>query len=471
MDLVPRHPPGPAAPLPRQPAFPGQFAFPPQFTWGVASSAYQVEGSPLADGASPSTWHEFCRQPGRIRDGATGDVACDHYHRWPEDVATMRSLGLKAYRFSVAWPRIVPEAGRGNEAGLDFYRRLVDGLLAAGIEPWVTLFHWETPMWLERLGGLTARSSVDHFQFHVEAVVRALGDRVRHWITVNEPLDYSALGYVLGMFPPGRVRDLRGMYHSSHHLLLAHGRAVDVIRALAPGSSVGIALPLVWISPLREGSRFDRGAARFMDGVYSRFYLDAVLRASYPADVLPRTRRYLPRGWERDLPAIGRPIDFLGVNYYAREVYRWAPLSPIIRAKEVRPPDAPRSPMWEIWAPGLYRHLARLRDEYGNPPVVITENGFPTVESPGVDPLADHDRIRYLRDHVSAMAQAMVDGCDCRGYFHWSLVDNFEWQYGFTMRFGLLRTDFSTQERRWRASASWFKELASCGRLPREAGD
>jgi beta-glucosidase len=443
-----------------------RIAFPPGFTWGAASSAYQVEGSPLADGASPSNWHEFSHRPGRIRDGSTGDVACDHYRRWPADVALMRDLGIRAYRFSVSWPRVVPEPGRPNPAGLAFYDRLVDALLAAGIEPWVTLFHWDTPIWLERRGGFTARESVDQFAFYVETVLRALGNRVRHWITLNEPLNYSALGYVMGVFPPGRHRDLRGNYHVSHHLVLSHGRALEAIRGLAPLAYAGIALSQVWISPRDPGRPGDRAAADFMDGVYNRFFLDAVTRGVYPADVVSRAGRFLPRGFERDIGAPARPTDFIGVNYYTRDVYRRAPLSPYTRARLSVDPAAPRNAVgWEIWPEGMSRCLARLRDEYGNPEVVITENGYPTIEKGGTDPLDDPDRIAYLRNHIAAVGKAIADGCPCTGYFHWSLTDNFEWAYGCAVRFGLVRVDYPTQERQPRASARWYRDLIAANAL------
>lgn len=442
-----------------------RITFPRDFTWGAATSSYQIEGSPLADGASPSIWHEFSHQNGRIIDGGNGDLACDHYRRWPEDIRQMRELGLAAYRFSVAWPRIVSEPGKVNAAGLDFYKRLVDGLLESGIEPWITLFHWETPAWLERLGGFTTRESVGHFAFHVETVLRALGDRVGHWITENEPSNYAALGYAIGVFPPGRSRDLPGMYHAAHHLLLAHGRALEAIRAVSPHAQAGIALGTVWIAPRNPRSRLDRAAARFMDGVYTRFYLDAVLRGTYPADVLREAARFLPRGFEKDLPGIAQTPDFLGLNYYNQETFRWAPLQPYIRARKVQDARAPRSPLWEIFPPGLYLHMARLRDQYTNPPVVITENGFPTIETAGRDPLDDPERVGYLRDHVALVGRAIEDGCKCLGYFHWTLMDNFEWQHGFTVRFGLLRTDFGSQKRQWRTSARWYRDLLSARAL------
>lgn len=438
----------------------GRIAFPPGFTWGAATSAYQVEGSPLADGAAPSLWHEYCRRPGRIHDGSTGDVACDHYRRWREDIELMRGLGLRAYRFSTAWNRVFPEPGRLNPAGLAFYDRLVDGLLAAGIEPWLTLFHWETPAWLERLGGFTRRESAGHFEQFAEAVARALGDRVKRWITMNEPLVYATLGYGTGEYAPGRRNDLRGMFRASHHLLVAHNRAAAVLRARVPGARIGIAQHLRWMDPADPSSPADRAAAAFMDEGGNRFYLDPYFRGSYPEGILRRSRRFLPRGFEEDAAAAKGTLDFLGVNYYARDRYRRARLQPFTRAREVVHPAEPRNPLgWGIYPEGLERHLARLRGEYGNPEVAITENGYPTIESEGRDPLDDPDRIAYLRDHAAAVGRAIAGGSRCTGFFCWALTDNFEWSNGYRARFGLVRVDFATQERSWRASARWYRDL------------
>jgi beta-glucosidase len=447
-----------------------RLAFPPGFTWGAATSAFQNEGSPYADGAGPSIWHEFCRQPGRIRDGSTADVACDHYRRWREDIALMSAMGLRAYRFSTAWNRVFPDPGRLNPAGLAFYDRLVDGLLAAGIEPWLTLFHWDTPAWLERLGGFTVRAAADHFERFAEAVARALGDRVKRWITVNEPLVYASLGYGTGEYAPGRRHDLRGMHHAAHHLLVAHNRAAGVLRSLVPGAKVGIAHHLREADPADASRALDRAAAGFMDAATNRFGVEPLFHGAYPDAVVRRARRYLPRTFEDDAAAAKGTVDFLGVNYYAKDRFRWAPLQLYTHAKEWRDPAVRCNPLgWPMVPEGLQRLLVRMRDEYGNPEVVITENGYPSVEEPGKDPLDDPERIAYLADHVAAVGRAIAEGCRCTGYFCWTLTDNFEWASGYQARFGLVRIDFSTQERQWRESARWYRGLAAANAL--EAGE
>jgi len=395
-----------------------RIAFPPGFTWGAATAAFQNEGSPLADGAGPSIWHEFCRRPGRISDGSTEDPACDHYRRWREDIGLMRDLGLRAYRFSTAWNRLFPEQGRFNPAGFAFYDRLVDGLLAAGIEPWLTLFHWDTPAWLERLGGFAVRASVDHFERLTEAVARRIGDRVKRWITVNEPLVYASLGYGTGVYAPGRRGDLRGMHRAAHHLLVAHSRAAGVLRALVPGAKVGIAQHLRGADPARASRVVDRSAAGFMDAVTNRFSVEPLFLGAYPGEVVRRARRYLPRGFEDEAAAARGTADFLGVNYYAADRFRWAPLQLYTRAKEWTDPERPRNPLgWPIVPDGLGRLLVRVREEYGNPEVVITENGYPSIEEPGKDPLDDPERIAYLADHVAAVGRAVSGGSRCTGFF------------------------------------------------------
>jgi len=430
------------------------------FTWGAASAAYQVEGSPMADGAGPTTWHEFTHRRGTVMDGTTGDVACDHYHRYREDAALVRRLGLRAYRFSVGWARIFPEKGRVNPKGLAFYDRLVDSLLEHGVEPWLTVCHLEEPLWLAREGGFTNRESVEHLVELGTVLFRTLGDRVTRWITVNEPTIHAVSGYFLGEFPPGKKFALRGLFHCLHHLLVAHSRLCDSWASVRGQGSIGLAHHAVWMTPADPGSERDAAAAGFMDAVANRTVLDALFRGSYPKEALARVRRFFPRRFERDLPDLKKPGTYLGINYYTRIRYRWSGFVPFSHASEVRPPGSPRSAMWEICAQGMGASLRRLKDQYGNPPCVITENGFPLPDSPGRDPLDDPERIAYLSDHVAEVARAVAEGVDCRGYFHWSLMDNFEWNKGLAMRFGLLRTDFATQQRSWKKSAYWYRQLA-----------
>jgi len=442
--------------------------FPPDFTWGASTASYQIEGFPLEDGACPSNWHAFTHRIGRIVDSTSGDLACDHYHRYREDVAILKELGVKAYRFSVAWPRIFPQPGRLNPKGLSFYKRLVDELLRAGVEPWITVFHWDMPDWLERTGGFTNRESVDRLVDYGTALFQALGDRVKSWITVNEPMVYATMGYVMGDFPPGRRNDLRGMYRSSHHLLLAHARLVEAFPSLVRGGRVGIAQHQIRILPRDPGRPGDRAAARTMDEAINRFYMDPLVHGAYPAGLMRRMARFLPRGWERDLPSMKRLGDYVGLNYYTRRIFSRSVLQPYTRAREYQDSAAAKSAMWDIWPQGIYDLLMRMKTEYGNPPCYVTENGFPLVEREGRDPLEDPERIGYLRAHIAKVGEAMRDGADCRGYFVWSLLDNFEWNLGLTMRFGLIRTDFITMERAWKRSARWYGGLIARGGMAME---
>jgi beta-glucosidase len=444
-------------------------AFPPGFLWGAATAAYQIEGSPLADGACPSIWHEFTHKRRKIKGGANGDVACDHYHRYREDIRSLRDLGLGAYRFSIAWPRICPERGRINPKGLDFYNRIVDCLLENGIEPFPTLFHWDAPSWLEREGGFAVRSSIERFLEYAAAVLHALGDRVKSWITLNEPSLFAFFGYGTGIFAPGRKMDLRSVYHISHHLMMAHARLVEAFPGLVRGGRIGLAHHFVWVTPRDPGNRRDADTAAFMDEGANRFYMDAMYRGNYPERVVSRMGRFFPKGFEKDLPGMKRPGDFFGMNYYTRNIYRYARFKPYTHAKDIREPGSRWSAMWEIYPEGLYKALLRLRDEYGNPPCIITENGYPLPESDGKDPLEDGERISYISEHLAEAGKAISEGVDCRGYFYWSLMDNLEWAEGFTMRFGLLRTDFKTLERIPRASASWYRRVATSNALDVES--
>jgi beta-glucosidase len=386
-------------------------------------------------------------------------VACDHYNRVEEDVQIMRRLGLKAYRFSPGWARIFPEPGRLNQRGLDFYDRLVDTLLAAGIQPWLTIFHMEEPLWLARMGGFVKRQSVDHLVDLGTALVQQLGDRVRNWITINEPTIHAVCGYFLGEFPPGRKIALKSLFHCLHHLLLAHARLCDIWGAVIGKGNIGLAHHSVWISPADPGRDRDVQAAAFMDEAANRTVLDTILKGAVPKSVVSRLRRFFPRSLEHDLPGMKRPGTFIGINYYTRNVYRWSPLVPFSHAAQLIPPGSLRSAMWEVFPQGIANSLQRLKDEYGNHPSVITENGFPLPDSPGKDPLDDAERISYLTDHLAMVGKAIASGADCRGYFHWSLMDNFEWNKGLSMRFGLVRTDFRNQERSWKKSAFWYRDL------------
>ncbi len=434
-------------------------AFPPSFLWGVATAAYQVEGSPLVDGASPTNWHEFSHRRRTIRDGTNGDTACDAFHRFREDIGHMVRLGIRAYRFSVGWARVMPEPETVNEKGIDFYQRLVDALLEAGIEPWVTIFHLEEPLWLSRQGGFVRRAGVDHLVSLGRLLFQRLGDRVRNWITVNEPTVYAYGGYVTGDTPPGRRLAFRSAFACAHHLLLGHARLCRAWEEVGRPGMIGLAHHAIWVEPARPTDARDGEAAGLMDDIANRSVLDPLCRGTFPRRALSRLGRWLPGTLEKDLAEMRRPGTYVGINYYARNLYRWSRLMPVVHASEYRRAGSRYSAMWEIYPEGLYRTLMRLKTEYGNPATVVTENGFPLPETAGRDPLDDPERIQYITEHLSALGQAMADGVDCRGYFYWSLLDNFEWNLGLSMRFGLLRTDFRSLERTWRKSASFYRDV------------
>ncbi|HEV8297993.1 MAG TPA: GH1 family beta-glucosidase [Acidimicrobiales bacterium] len=446
--------------------------FPPHFVWGVATSAYQIEGGIDLDGRGPSIWDRFCETPGRIRNGDRGDVAADHRRRMAEDVALLAELGYPAYRFSVAWPRVQPDGERHiSAAGIDFYRALVDALLAHGIEPIVTLYHWDLPQSLEDRGGWPARETAERFGAYAEIVGRALGDRVRRWSTVNEPWCAAMLGYAHGVHAPGRT-DAGAAMAAAHHLLLGHGLAVDALRAVVRGDSeIGLTLnpyPVVPVSDREE----DHDAARRVDGLANRLWYDAVLHGRYPGDVLHdvRTVTDLRHVRDGDLAIIARPIDAHGLNYYRRYHVGHAPRasadppawpgSPDIAF--YAPPSATTAAGWAIEPHGLTEALVRLAAQWPAPPLYIHENGAAFADTPAPNgSFDDRDRIAYLDRHVRAASDAIRAGVDLRGYLVWSFLDNFEWAEGYTLRFGLVHVDFATQHRTPKASARWFGQLAS----------
>jgi beta-glucosidase len=440
--------------------------FPAVFRWGAAISAYQVEGAVDADGRGVSIWDRFVSSSGRIANGDTGVVACDFYRRYRDDVRLMDELGLNAFRFSIAWPRVIPDGrGRVNEAGLDFYDRLVDELLEHGIEPFPTLYHWDLPQALEDRGGWPVRDTVEAFVDYAAVVVERLGDRVRHWITQNEPWVVSWLGYGLGEHAPGR-RSRRDALAAAHHVLLSHGRAVEVLRAVVPNAEVGIAIDPIPMHPETE-SEADVDAARLEDGLRNRWFLDPVLRGRYPDDVVAMVEQDLPAIEDWDLATISAPIDFLGVNYYRRH---------IVRAGEDGTPvtfdarTAERTDMgWEVYPEGLTELLVRLRDEYGPPAMYVTENGASFEDARMNGAVEDARRVAYLERHVQALADALERGVPLAGYFVWSLLDNFEWTRGYAQRFGLVYVDFETLERVPKSSYRWYRDLIASQQQSRTA--
>ena len=435
-------------------------AFPPDFRWGVATASYQIEGAVAEDGRRPSIWDTFAATPGKVAHGDTGAIACDHYHRWQDDLDLMRDLGVQAYRFSVAWPRVIPDGvGPVNERGLDFYDALVDGLLARGIEPFATLYHWDLPQSLQDAGGWPWRGIVEPFVAYADAVTRRLGDRVRAYATLNEPWCSAYLGYDDGEHAPG-LQDRRLGLQAAHHLLLAHGTALEVMRANAPSALHGIVLNLTPAYPAHDTAE-DREAARRFDGFFNRWYLDPLLRGRYPDDVWRAYGADAPTVEDGDLAAISRPIDFLGVNYYSRSVLAADPTGRGARPAGPVPGAAYTEMGWEVFPQGLTELLVRLRREYPLPPVYLTENGAAYRDTVHDGMVEDPQRVHYFDAHLRALHAAIVQGVDVRGYFAWSLMDNFEWAHGYGKRFGLVYVDYPTQARIPKTSARWYADTIS----------
>jgi beta-glucosidase len=430
-----------------------------EFVWGAATSAYQIEGAVAEDGRAPSIWDTFCQVPGAIDNGDTGEVACDHYHRWPEDIALMRRLGLDAYRFSIAWPRVAPDGITVNEAGLDFYDRLVDGLLEAGIRPFATLYHWDLPQALQDRGGWPARETAFAFADFAAVIADRLGDRVTDWFTVNEPLCSAWIGYLEGRMAPG-ITDIALAVPAAHHLLLGHGLATAALRdrAAAP-ARVGAVLNLSPCEPFADDER-DRAAAWRADGHTNRWWLDPLHGRGYPADML-EVYGVEPPVRAGDLEAIAAPMDHLGLNYYFRQVVTDEPDGPIPHARMVAMPEDRQTAMgWEVHPDGLEELLLRLTNEYQASRIYVTESGsaWPDEVLPDGQ-IEDKERTIYLEDHLAAGLRATRGGAPLAGYFAWSLLDNFEWAYGYAKRFGLVHVDYPTQRRTSKASGHRYAEI------------
>jgi len=443
-------------------------SFPFAFAWGAATSAYQIEGAVHDDGRGESIWDRFCHTPGKIAGGEHANIACDHYRRWRDDIKLMGELGINAYRFSVAWPRVIPTGtGAVNGRGLDFYDRLVDALLDVGIAPFATLYHWDLPQPLEDAGGWPSRATARAFVDYADAVSRRLGDRVKQWITHNEPWCASYLGYGNGEQAPGH-RDPAAALAASHHLLLSHGWAVPVIRQNAPGAAVGITLNLVPAMPASP-SAADYDGFRRVDGTMNRWYLDPLYGRGYPVDVLADARAagHLPPGeWALiepdDLAIIATRCDFLGVNYYTRAVARSRipEADNLPRTVDVAPPSEHTDMGWEVYPQGLTDILLRVHLDYRPGPLFVTENGAAYATAPGRDGrIRDTQRVRFLHDHLLAARRAIDAGVPLAGYFAWSLLDNFEWSHGYRQRFGLTWVDYETQARTLKDSGRWYRQV------------
>ena len=426
--------------------------FPPGFAWGVATSAYQIEGARHEDGRADSIWDEFCRRPGAIRDGTTGDVCCDHYHHVEADLDLISSLGISAYRFSISWPRVQP-LGRGawNEAGFAFYERLLSGLQARGIAAHITLYHWDLPQALQEQGGWNNRSTVQRFVEYAVEVARRFGGRARTITTHNEPWVAAMLGHEYGVHAPG-IRSRAVALQVAHHLLLSHGLSLRAIRTMGCRTPLGIVLNQSPIHAVSDSAE-DTLRARIEDGMIIRWYMDALLLGRYPADILAHLGRDAPQVVAGDLELIRQPLDFLGVNYYTRAI--------AVEGERRPPPGTPVTDMgWEVFPPGLTELLVRLHRDYRLPPVYITENGAAYRDEPASDGrIHDAERIGFLRGHIAALADALETGVDVRGYFVWSLLDNFEWAEGLAKRFGIVRVDYDSGRRTPKDSALWYRDF------------
>ena len=431
--------------------------FPAHFTWGVATSAFQIEGAAREDGKGESIWDRFCRQPGAIADGSNGDIACDHYHRLDGDLDLIGSLGLDVYRFSISWPRVQPLGhGAWNEKGLAFYERLVDGLLARGLQPHLTLNHWDLPQALQDQGGWNARDTVHRFVDYARGIHQRLGDRVAAVTTHNEPWVVAMLGHDTGTFAPG-LKSRRVAMQVSHHLLLSHGLAVQALRAERARSRLGIVLNMAHAMPATDAEA-DRAQARIDDARGRRWYSDPIFKGRYPQEVWDELGDDAPKVQAGDLQHIATPIDYLGVNYYSRHV---ASASGHVDATARGLPVTDMG--WEIYPQGLTELLLTLHREYDLPAVYITENGGAFKDPLVHGSVHDSDRIAYLESHIAAVATAMKAGVPMAGYMVWSLMDNFEWASGYAKRFGVVHVDYATQQRTPKDSARWYRDhVARC---------
>ncbi|MCU0509428.1 MAG: GH1 family beta-glucosidase [Anaerolineae bacterium] len=431
--------------------------FPPGFLWGAATASYQIEGGWRDDGKGESIWDRFSHTPGKVQDGDTGDVADDHYHRWQSDIELMKDLGLNAYRFSTSWPRVLPNGyGKVEPRGLDFYSRLVDGLLDAGVQPWITLYHWDLPQALEDRGGWPSRETAFRFAEYAEVMARRLGDRVKNWITLNEPFVAAALGYYYGIHAPGRTSG-EDAAAATHHLLLGHGYAAPVIRRDSAGSQVGITLNYSPMHPATD-SEEDHFAAQIHDAFVQRVYLDPLAGRPYPHEALATRGFRMDMAQGDDMTRIATPIDFLGLNNYSRDV--------VAAGREVWGEPSPddgvaRTEMgWEVYPQSIYEMLMRVAREYPFKALYVTENGAAFPDRVGPDGQVDDPRrVAFLRDYISQAGRALAEGAPLKGYFVWSLLDNFEWAFGLSKRFGLYYVDYGTLARIPKSSAKWYRRV------------
>ena len=428
------------------------------FIWGVATSSFQIEGATHEGGRGPSIWDTFCKVPGKVANGDTGDVACDHYHRYNEDLDLMKWMGVDAYRFSVAWSRVLPNGvGAINNAGLDFYDRIVDGALERGIQPWLTMYHWDLPQALQDRGGWNNREIVRWFEEYADVLTTRLGDRVKHWMTLNEPLCSAWIGHLYGDMAPG-IKDLQTALNASHHLLMSHGIASQITRSNVKDAKVGIVINVTPAVPATD-SEDDHRAATLADGFDNRWFLNPVFGQPYPADVIEALGKS-PQIAAGDMTLINQPMDFLGVNFYFRQTISSNPQGSPLPIKNIRRENVKRTAMdWEVHAPAFEEILTRIHRDYKPREMYITENGSAWNDVMVAGEIDDQERINYLQSHLEAMFAAEKLGAPICGYFAWSFMDNFEWAYGYDKRFGLVYVDYNSQKRTPKKSAHFYRNL------------
>lgn len=428
-----------------------RFDFPEGFVFGAATAAYQIEGSRFG-GAGPCHWDTFSATPGNVRGAEDGATACDHYNRWPADLDLLKAAQMDAYRFSTSWARVMPDGVNVNPDWLDFYDKLVDGMLERGLAPFQTLYHWELPSALADRGGWTNRDTCHRFADFAETITRTLGDRVASIATINEPWCVAWLSHFMGIHAPG-LRDIRAAARAMHHILLAHGLAVQRLRGMGQ-SNLGIVLNFDHAEPATPA---DTGAAALWDGLFNRWYIEGITRKTYLAEVLAGLSEHMPPSWQDDMDVIGQPLDWLGINYYTRHLHAHAPDQPWPALRDV-PGPLPKTQMgWEIYPDGLHHFLTRMaRDYVGDLPIYVTENGMANADEVEDSAVTDDIRTEYLFAHLDATRRAIADGANVKGFFYWSLLDNYEWAEGYAKRFGLVHVDYATQKRTPKASYHAF---------------
>ncbi len=437
-----------------------KMAFPQGFKWGVATAAYQVEGFPLSDGAGPSIWHRFSHTFGTTRNGDTGDVACDHYHKYKEDVSIMRKLGIKAYRFSIAWPRIFPNGkGKLNLKGMDFYDRLVDELMTSNIEPFVTLYHWDLPAHLQDEGGWTNEDVANWFADYADFVFQKLGDRVKHWITLNEPWVTAFIGHMFGIHAPG-MKDTYAALKVVHNQLRAHSKAVKAFRDENLSGKIGITLSNHSQTPASQNENDVMAAEVAHEWTNYPLFLNPIFKGEYPEHFYNAAREYFPRGYEKDMDDINVPIDFVGINYYSGNLVK-ADERAVFGVKNVERGVEKTDMGWEIYPQGLYEILTGVQNTYHPNEIFITENGAAFKDKLEDGKVHDEKRINYLKSHFEQAHRALENGVNLKGYFVWSLMDNFEWAEGYSKRFGIVYVDYKTQKRVIKDSGYWYSEVIS----------